>query len=293
MANHWARRAGIVLGVLLGLLLLAAGGIYGVSAERVGRSLAVPGESFAIPADSATIVRGAHLASAIAKCTDCHGDGLGGQVMDLGPVGRFSAANLTAGRGGISGWSDADWIRALRHGVRPDSSLLLFMPSMVFTRLSESDLAAVIAWARARPPVDNLLPATRLGPVGRLLVVLKPTRLVPALGIHHAAPPPAAIPPGPTADYGGYLAVVGGCTYCHGDGLRGGIQEGPPGTPASADLTPAGPTAGWSEEDFVSALRTGVRPDGTTINPFMPWRLTRLMTDDEIRAVWRYLRAVK
>jgi hypothetical protein len=41
-----------------------------------------------------------------------------------------------------------------------------------------------------------------------------------------------------------------------------------------------------------TALRTGQRPDGTVINPFMPWRFTRLMTDEEIQAVWAYLRTL-
>jgi cytochrome c553 len=83
---------------------------------------------------------------------------------------------------------------------------------------------------------------------------------------------------------------VGGCTTCHGPDLKGGLHEGPPDVPNSADLTPAGPLGSWSEADFRKALREGSRPDGSTINPFMPWRLTRLMTDDEIRAVWTYLR---
>ena len=40
------------------------------------------------------------------------------------------------------------------------------------------------------------------------------------------------------------------------------------------------------------ALREGRRPDGTAIKPFMPVKFTKLMTDDEIRAVWRYLQTV-
>jgi hypothetical protein len=35
-----------------------------------------------------------------------------------------------------------------------------------------------------------------------------------------------------------------------------------------------------------------MRPDNSVINPFMPWRLTRLMTDDEIKAVWLYLKTL-
>ena len=57
-----------------------------------------------------------------------------------------------------------------------------------------------------------------------------------------------------------------------------------------AALTSTGPTAAWSEADFSTALRTGLRPDGTAINPMMPWRMTRLMTDEEISAVWAFLK---
>jgi len=50
--------------------------------------------------------------------------------------------------------------------------------------------------------------------------------------------------------------------------------------------------AKWSEEEFRQALRNGIRPDGSTINPFMPWRSARRMTDEEISAVWVYLRSL-
>ncbi|MEO8138771.1 MAG: cytochrome c [Gemmatimonadota bacterium] len=285
--TRWLLRG---LALLLVVALAAVTTVYAVSSSRLARRLAIPDEAITIPTDSASIARGAHLASAIGKCTDCHTENLRGQVMDMGPFGVLAARNLTSGKGGTAGWSDADWIRAIRHGVRPDSSVLVFMPSMLGARLNAGDLAAIIAYVRSLPPVDNELPASRMGPIGRMLITLKPGRLIPALGIDHSAPPPPAIPPGPTAEYGRYLTVVGGCVYCHGDDLRGGIKEGPPGTPASADLTPAGPMAKWSAAEFTTALRTGGRPDGTVIDPFMPWRLTRLMTDEEIAAVWAYLR---
>lgn len=285
--TRWVLRS---LALLLILVVAVAAAVFAVSSSRLGQRLSIPAESISIPTDSATIARGAHLASAIGKCTDCHAKDLRGQEMDLGPLGVLYARNLTSGKGGTAGWSDADWIRAIRHGVRPDSSLLVFMPSMLAAQFNATDLAAIIAYARSVPPVDNELPASRMGPIGRVLITLKPGRLIPALGIDHSVPPPPAITPGPSAEYGRYLTVVGGCVYCHGDDLRGGIKEGPPGTPASADLTPAGPMAKWSAAEFTTALRTGGRPDGTVIDPFMPWRLTRLMTDEEIAAVWAYLR---
>ena len=51
-------------------------------------------------------------------------------------------------------------------------------------------------------------------------------------------------------------------------------------------------TSGFTSTAYFTALRTGVRPGGTKINPAMPWAWTREMTDDEIRAVWLYLKTV-
>jgi hypothetical protein len=49
---------------------------------------------------------------------------------------------------------------------------------------------------------------------------------------------------------------------------------------------------GWSESDFIRALREGVRPDGTMLDSAMPWRTFALHTDDELRAMWVYLEAI-
>ena len=68
--------------------------------------------------------------------------------------------------------------------------------------------------------------------------------------------------------------------------------EGPPGSLPAANITPEGLKT-YDEAKFFLALREGIRPSGVPINPeFMPWKLTKLMTDDEIRAVWKYLQTV-
>lgn len=292
MAATLKRGLLIGLATIAGAVVLLAAGTGGLSRRTLNRRFEVTPAALVIPTDSASIERGRHLAIAIAKCTDCHGEDLGGVAMEMGPMGTFPASNLTAGRGGRPR-SDADWVRAIRHGVAADGRPLVFMPSLPYSSLGAVDLGAIIAWVKSMPPVDRELPPLRLGPIGRILIATKPGRLVPAVMLDHTAPLPADHSPGPTAEYGRYITVVGGCTYCHGDNLAGGIKEGPPGTPASANLHPDGPTANWTEADFVTALRTGTRPDGSVINPFMPWRATRLMTDDEIQAVWLYVRSLK
>lgn len=292
MASPWPRRIGLVLAGLVVLVLILVATLYGLSSSRLSERLAITPTPLTIPTDSATLARGQHFAGPIGKCTDCHGPDLSGQVMDMGPMGQLTASNLTTGRGGLSGWTEADFVRAIRHGVRPDSSLLVFMPSGIYHELTDPDLAAIIAYVRSVPPVDHELPPSKVGPIGRLLTVTQTAKLLPAKGIDHAAPFSAPVTPGPTAEYGKYLATVGGCTYCHRADLSGGIVEGPPGSPVSADLRPGGPTARWTEADFATVLRTGKRPDGSDLNPIMPWRLAGQMTDEEISAVWAFMRRV-
>ena len=100
------------------------------------------------------------------------------------------------------------------------------------------------------------------------------------------------MPPADTVEYGHYIAQVGGCTGCHGAGLSGGPIPGvPPDFPPAQNLTPTG-IGQWSDADIVRALRVGKRPDGTTINQFMPWPYTASMTDTEMAALIKYLRSV-
>ncbi len=294
MATNWRRGVGLAVGALLVLAATGLGTILVLSGRNLGRRYAVPEEKLVVASDSATLERGRHLATAIAKCTECHGEDLGGQRMEMGPVGSFPAANLTSGKGGFGGLakSDLDWVGAVRHGVAPDGRSLVFMPSQMFAPLTAEDLSAIIAYVKSAPPVDRELGPLKLGPIGRLLVVTQTERWIPAAGINHSAPFREPVAESDGIAYGRYLTEVGGCTYCHGDDLKGGLKEGPPGTPVTADLTQAGRLGRWTETDFRNALRTGLRPDGSTIDPFMPWRAAGGMTDAEIRAVWEYLRTL-
>lgn len=287
--------AGLGLGGLLGLVVLAAAAIYLVSNNRLDETYAIALSPVEARSDSGAVARGAHLA-VIRGCADCHGDGLGGQPFIEDPaIGRLYASNLTSGVGGVGAtYTDEDWDRAVRHGVGPDGRGLLFMPSQEFHGVSDDDLADLIAYIRSVPPVDNVLPANAVGPVGRVLYLTGNFPLVPAELIDHERPRAPTPPAGPTAEYGAYLAAT--CTGCHGRNFAGGAIPGmPPGTPTPTNLTPDEATGlgAWTEADFVRALREGVRPDGSAIDPFMPVRMTKHMTDEEIIAIWRYLQTLE
>ena len=293
MSRKWLRRAGLALASLLVLLVLAAGAGYGASARRLNRTYRAPAEALSIPTDSASLARGKHLATAIGKCVACHGDDLSGKIfIDDPALGRVTAANLTSGRGGIGGRVSAlDLERAIRHGIRHDGRSVMIMPAEDWREMSDADVGALIAYIRQLEPVDKVLPSSTLGPVGRALLV---GNVLPLLKAELAAEAthPAAPEPGPTAEYGRYLANVGGCTGCHGVGLSGGRLPGtPPEFKPASNFTPAG-IGRWTEADFVRALRTGTRPGGSPIDREMPWELTRLMTDEEMRALYLYLQTL-
>jgi len=290
--SRWLRRLGLTAGGLLTLLALFVAVAWGLTARRFGRQWTVEPRQVALSSDSATIARGRHLATAIAKCGDCHGADFGGQVMiDEPMMGRLASANLTRGRGGIgAAYTDADWVRAIRHGADRNGHGLMIMPSAEYAAMSDADLGAVISFLKTVPAVDREKPVRRINVLPRVLMTLG---VFPPLGVESIAHDKAgtAVPPaGVTVEYGGYLATIGGCTGCHGPSLSGG-GGGEPGAPPAANLTRGG-IGEWTEADFITALRTGKRPNGTAIKEAMPWRSSGKMTDDEIRAVWAYLRSV-
>ena len=251
MANigRWLVR--ILVG-FVGFFLLVLGVLYLVSGLRFGKHYDISPEAVVIPTDSASIAYGEHLAMT-RGCAGCHEANLaGGTFIDAPIFARLWASNLTSGKGGAGAtYSDADWVRSIRHGVRPDGKPLLFMPSQEFYQLSDRDLGALIAWLKTLAPVDTAYPANRVGPIGRMLFLAGKVPLVPAALINHSAPRPTDVPVGETPAYGEYLA--GACAGCHGKGFSGGaIPGGPPGMPPSRNLTPdpASGLGAWSLEDF-------------------------------------------
>lgn len=283
---------GIILGGLLGLVILAVVVVYIISGSRLSQTYNVQVEAVTIPADEASLTLGKHILET-RGCTDCHGENLGGQAFfNDSAMGVLYATNLTAGHGGIvSSYSDADWVLAIRHGIGQDRKSLLFMPSAEYYFLDDRDLGALIAYLKTVPPVDNETPEASIGPMGRILFLAGQLPLTPAAMIDHAGPRPPASEPGVTVAYGQYLAA--GCVGCHGSNYSGGLIPGaPPDTVPASNITPGGEMGGWSEADFIQAMRTGVTPGGQEMDPFMPWKNIGKMTDDELKALWMYLQSL-
>jgi mono/diheme cytochrome c family protein len=292
MTGRVLRWAGWLFGAIFALALIGAGVVYAASERRLRRTFDTSVDSITVPSDSASIARGEHLVRAVVNCALCHGSDLGGAVYSSSPaIGTVAGPNLTRGKGGVgAAYADIDYVRAIRRGVRRDGRSLIVMPSEVFTHMSEQDLGAVIAFLKHAPPVDRDVPRSGFGPIGRALLASGKMNILVA-GKTPRLVAPASVSREPTASYGKYLADISGCHGCHGFGLSGGRVAGPPGLPPASNLTPAG-IGSWTEADFARALREGKRPNGTTLNEFMPWKVFRGMTDAEIHALWLYLTSV-
>ena len=281
---------GISLGGLIALALVAVGVLYMVSGSRLSAKHAWPTETLAIPTDSASIARGAHLVTTRA-CGACHGADLGGNVFaDAGPFALLAAPNLTGGRGGRTPpLTDAEWEGAIRHGVRRDSTGLIIMPSEVFNHITDADIAPMIAYLKQLPPVDREVPAAKLRIVGRMLLGAGPLKTAATLSA--TTPHVAAADTTPGLEFGRYLVQSYGCAACHGASFSGAEGNGPGGKPPS-NITPTG-IGHYTEEDFKTLLRTGERPrGGGKLSAEMPWEYYGKLTDGEIHSILTYLKTL-
>src|SRR5215208_1132021 len=161
--KRFMRCSGILLGGLIGLILLAGLALYPIGLKTLARSYPnIPVATINIPNDPEAIERGRHIAT-IWACTKCHEDDLSGKLISNDPFsGTIPASNLTSGSGGIaSSYNDADWIRAIRHGVKPNGRAEILMND--YSAMSDQDLGALMAYLKQIPPVDSDQPEMRFG----------------------------------------------------------------------------------------------------------------------------------
>lgn len=262
------KSTGIVLGVLMSLALLVCVVLYFIGMEKLNRSYDdIQVEAVNIPSESDAVARGRHIA-VVWECTKCHGADLSGMLLADDPfVGTIPASNLTFGKGGIVGsYTDADWIRAIRHGVKPNGRGEILMHDY-YSTMSDRDLGDLIAFLKQIAPVDSDYPSMHIGPLFAIATAVG--LFTPAAElIDHGAPRPVDPPRGITKEYGRYLSVL--CTHCHSENFGGKLGK-------------------WTQDDFVRAVRTGVLPDGKKMGKAMSLPSYGEMNDIELAAVWLYL----
>jgi len=255
------------------------------------------------------LARGSYLANGICECLGCHGpnnlkapglppvagkEGSGFDYTTFGFAGNV-APNITPDREtGAGAWTDDMIARAIREGVGHDGRFLdpSTMPYEFFRSLSDEDLASIIVYLRSIPAKRNILPKTQ-----------SPTLLSPnAIPISTAVPTPDISTPGMR---GAYFAKICACQWCHTlrdanrkplPGLEFGGGDLIPyaaGPVSSANLTPDPSGISYYDEDqFLKTMRKG-KVGARAISPMMPWWFIGQMTDDDLKAVFAYLRTLK
>jgi cytochrome c553 len=266
--------------------------------------------------------RGEYLVETVSACGVCHSGRDGGDFVfdgestSLHLAGGYGLAlpemgldlwfpNLTPdARTGLGRWSDDEVMRAIRDGVSRDGRMLVpAMPYRSYRAMSDEDVRSVVAYLRSLPAVSSPAPPrpSRVrGLAGFLL----------ARGAEHRAPAAHVSAPDPSdrVAWGGYLVRIAGCPDCHARKtsgvmrapadpmwMAGGAWDDLPGVGRvyMRNLTPDRATGlgRWTQEDFIRAMRTGMRLDGKRMAPPMSLYMAHwsAMDDADLKAIAEYL----
>lgn len=282
-----AGAVGVLVIALVGLVLTGQQMAHAKRTRHV--EVAVQGVPYAT--DAAALERGRYL-FASRGCAECHGaNGGGREFVNDGKGSRIAGPNITLG-GATATYQPQDWVRVIRHGVKPSGQPVFIMPSEDYNQWVDADVAAVVRYVRSLAPLPG---------DGRLTELPLPAVVLYGFGmisdaaekIDHHKLPAAAVAAGVTPQHGAYVATM--CMGCHGEGLSGGkISGGPPDWPPAANLTPGAGSVMGSYPDaqaFVAMLRNGKRPNGSAIK-VMPFDSLRELNDTDAQAVYAYLKTV-
>jgi mono/diheme cytochrome c family protein len=289
--NRWI---GWTAAVFAGVAVLVAGTAvlgYQMAERKMARKVEVTVQPIAYTAAAGMPGRGRYLFES-RGCGDCHGENGGGrEFVNDGKGLRLVGPNITTG-GVTALYRPEDWVRAVRHGVKPNGRPVMIMPSEDYNRLTDQDFASLVAYVRSLPPLQG---------GAAVLELPMPVRVLYGFGaikdaadkIDHSLPPAQPVPEAVNAQHGAYIANM--CLSCHGEHLSGGkIPGGPPDWPPAANLTPGEGTAMSRYPDaaqFTSMLRTGKRPDGTPIK-VMPFESMAKLNDVDAQALYEYLKTL-
>ncbi len=299
-----------IIGILLGLVLLVVIGF--VSYIQIdGIPKYEPGNvTMTIELTPERIARGQKIANAM--CIECHAndDGIltGKQLLDApAEFGIIYSRNITHDKEiGIGNWTDGELYYLLRTGIRKDGQYI--PPYMVkYPLAADEDVKSIIAWLRS--DAHALQPSTEEAPPS------EPSFLTKFLS--HVAFKPYALPTKEitypdTSDkvaLGKYLSTaVFACFACHSADFKTMNELEPEKSVGffgggnkllnkkrevihSANITMDETGIGaYSEDDFVAALKTGKKKDGTQLRyPMIPYAI---LTDDEAKAIYAYLQTV-
>ncbi|HVE60937.1 MAG TPA: c-type cytochrome [Chitinophagaceae bacterium] len=269
-----------------------------------------------------SIARGDYLVNNVAGCLDCHShrdfkyfagpkipgtEGMGGQVFDnklmIGIPGILYSKNITPDTAtGIGNWTDEELFRAITMGInKKGDTLFPLMPYPAYNHLPKQDILDIIAYVRTLKPINNPVPARKLFiPISTAY----PPNLQPNTDKN--------VRPAETdkVKYGEYLVMIAECHVCHtpmnergqqGEPFTGGLTFTTPAFKVtSANITPDSLTGigAWTEQMFLEKFKTYRKEEGYKYDPgrqntIMPWTFFANMTDDDLKAIYAYLRTLK
>jgi mono/diheme cytochrome c family protein len=302
---RWAKRLGIVVVALFAVLAGAISATIGWRPFLGPRARALTERRFESTPER--LVRGKYMVESVTGCVYCHSEldwkargypvkaGTAGSGRSWGDEGIpfLTAPNITSDpETGGGRWSDDMYARAIREGIGHDGRALFpMMPYQNYRGMSDEDLASVVVYIRSLPPVRKALPRSEIPfPLSRLI---------------NAVPQPLDAPveaPAP-AKRGEYLVTMGSCSDCHtpqdkgkpvpGLAFGGGfVFTSPNGQVASANIT-SDPTGipYYDEALFLEMMRTG-QVKARKIHDQMPWTFYGTQTDDDLKAMFAYVKTL-
>lgn len=271
-----------------------------------------------LPTSAAQLERGRYLANHVAVCMDCHSrrdyNRLAGPVVagsfggggeefgkNYGLPGTYYAKNITPFA--LKNWSDTEVLLAMTAGVSKDGKPLFpLMPYANYGKMAESDALALLAYLRTLEPVENTVPESR--PIAPLKLAMK---MMPHKA--HFAPMPKEKT---GVEYGRYLVTMAGCADCHTKRSMGGLAKKAAfaggteiglagGTLRTANITPDAETGigSWTKDAFIRRFKTydpatfSAPEVGAGFNTVMPWSMYAGMSEQDLGAIYDYLKTVK
>jgi len=267
--------------------------------------------------------RGEYLANHVAVCIDCHSTrnwslysgpitpntlGKGGEFFgeNFGFPGNFYSKNISPA--GIKDWTDGEVLRAITCGVNKQGTALFpLMPYQNYGKSSQEDMYSILTYIRSLQPIENAIPERSINFPMNLIV-----RTIPKPAQFSPMPDPSD-----SVAYGQYLVRFASCADCHTQAEKGEKLPGmdfaggfvftlPWGTVRSANITPDKETGigSWTKAQFIGKFKTfnneaakqiAMKPPYSEayFNTIMPWTMFAGMTEEDLGAIYNYLRTVK
>lgn len=307
-----------IVGIILLLVIVAIGGLL----LYVKTALPNVGEAEEIKIDytAERIARGEYLANCVNVCMDCHSTrdwskfsgpliegtfGQGGDRFDqtVGMPGIFYARNITPE--GISRYSDGELFRVITTGVTKEGRAMFpLMPYPYYGRMDREDIYSIIAYIRSLPPMKNEVPESVADFPMNFII-----NTIPQKANLQARPDPSD-----ELAHGAYLTNASGCVECHtqvdqgriivdlsfGGGREFSFPDGSVVRSSNISPDPETGIGNWTKESFVARFKAYADSSYTapSVNPgefntIMPWTMYAKMKEEDLAAIYTYLKTVK